>query len=60
MNHSRHNAEDHAPVYLSAGRVVISIMIALVICGCASSPTQSYPVPKMLDPVTEEVPNVIR
>jgi hypothetical protein len=26
MNQSQHNAESHAPVYLSAGRVVVSII----------------------------------
>jgi hypothetical protein len=45
---------------LSAERVVVFMIIALVICGCASTPSTSYPVPKMLDPVLEEVPDVIK
>ena len=42
---------------MKALMVVLAAVVLLV--GCASTkPTSSYPVPKMLDPVTEEVPNV--
>jgi hypothetical protein len=42
-------------------KFLVAILAAVVICGCASDrhkPTADYPFPKMLDPVTEEVPNV--
>jgi hypothetical protein len=33
----------------------------LLFIGCTTSvPTKSYPYPKFLDPVTEQVPNVLR
>ena len=42
-------------------KFLVALLAAVVICGCASDrhkPTADYPFPKMLDPVTEEVPNV--
>jgi hypothetical protein len=39
----------------------IALAIALAMFGCASDrhkPSADYPFPKMLDPVTEGVPNV--
>ncbi len=40
-------------------KALIAVLAALYLVGCASiKPTSSYPVPKMLDPVTEGVPNV--
>jgi hypothetical protein len=40
---------------------LVASMLMLVMCGCASDrhkPSADYPFPKMLDPVTEEVPDV--
>ena len=40
-------------------RILAVLAAVVLLVGCASTkPTSSYPVPKMLDPVTEEVPNV--
>jgi len=36
-----------------------SILLALILAGCASTQSARYPVDTMLDPVTEEVPRVI-
>lgn len=45
-------------VSIAAG-VMAMVIICLCAAGCASRPTAAHPVPKMLDPVTEEVPDVI-
>lgn len=38
---------------------VAAALIAWVLCGCATSkPTEHYPFPVMLDPVTERTPDV--
>jgi len=46
-------------------KVLFALLICGVLAGCSSSHKKQvlrerYPVPKMLDPVTEEVPNVKR
>ena len=40
--------------------IILAVLAAALYgCGCATSqPTERYPFPIMLDPVTEEVPNV--
>ena len=41
---------------------LLSVVCSLVLTGCSSGgttkPTSQYPITRMLDPVTEEVPNV--
>jgi len=40
-------------------KALLIVLAACLMVGCASTkPTSSYPVPKMVDPVTGEVPNV--
>ena len=39
---------------------LVALVVAVVMAsGCATRPTAQYPCPVMLDPVTEETPNVI-
>jgi len=40
--------------------LILTLCLSVMSTGCRSVRTQSYPVPKMLDPVTEQVPNVIK
>jgi uncharacterized protein YceK len=37
---------------------LLAIMAALIMSGCASLVRESWPMPRILDPVTEETPNV--
>jgi len=40
-------------------KALMAVLAALYLVGCASiKPTSCYPVPKMLDPVTERTPDV--
>ena len=40
--------------------LVLGVLIVAFFSGCASpKPTEHYPYPKMLDPVTHQVPHVI-
>jgi len=37
-----------------------AVVLAAVLCGCTSNPvSQTWPITKMVDPVTEETPHVI-
>ena len=40
--------------------ILHSAFCILFLSACASRPTSHYPIPVLLDPVTEEVPNVRR
>jgi len=40
--------------------LLAALCLSLMCTGCKSTPTASYPVPKMLDPVTERTPDVIK
>jgi hypothetical protein len=54
----RHNLR---VVFLAATLAFSLMFVALAMSGCASDrhkPSADYPFPKMLDPVTEDVPNV--
>lgn len=57
-NRSEHNEGAGAAAWLVI--IILAVLAAALYgCGCATSqPTERYPFPKMLDPVTEEVPNV--
>ena len=52
----------HNSVKLMIVIAATALIAALaVMCGCSTpNPTAQYPCPQMLDPVTEETPNVIQ
>ncbi len=57
-NRSEHNEGAGAAAWLAI--IILAVLAAALYgCGCVSSmPSAHYPLPKMLDPVTEEMPSV--
>jgi hypothetical protein len=58
MDESAHKDGPGAVAWLAI--IILAVLAAALYgCGCSSSkPTSRYPVPRMLDPVTERTPDV--
>jgi hypothetical protein len=52
------NRNPIAPIYIGIALYAVILSLAALLCGCKTEANR-YPLDQFLDPVTEQVPNVI-